>query len=284
MLHRTLGYALLILTGCHAPQPHAAPSPAPAAAGAAVPPACAVQLLVDGRPLAFCDPQVLSIDDANRTYQVTLCSTALAEGVSVLAPVLVVGNLQFAAPSWGRSGATSDFIFHASPAEARTIAAALGVPAREREAWPIELTGTLETVGAPRAGDEHLPLRFTLTNRGRQALWFHDGGHGRNELGRDNRFTFAIERDGEAVPTRELVDFGGLGRFREIAPDASCVLELDLAQWCALERPGRYSVHAKYAADLMPAEFEPGRSYPPGWYAHLQRTRMLEAELAFELR
>ncbi len=264
--------ALLVLCyACTEPAPLRATAPA------------VVQLQVDDLETAFHDPQVLSIDDANETYEIALGGAALdSEHAHTIA--LVLGELRLAAQSWGRSGDEGDFVFRATPTQARAIAAALGVPARERVPWQGELTGKLEPVGELRAGSDHLPLRFTLTNSGPVALWFMDGGRGRNELGRDNRFAFVIERDGERLVTRELPDFGGLGAYRRLEPGESRALELDLARWIRLEAPGKYAVRASYEAELMPAEFEPGKVYPLGWYTHLERRHDVKAELAIEVR
>lgn len=259
------GFALLLLcAACAEPEVSVAPPTAP------------VRLLIDGTEAAFHDPQVLSIDDANETWRIALGGKPAPEGGHEIA--LVLGELRLSAQSWGRSGDEGDFYFQATAGEARTFAAALGVPAREREPWPGELTGRLE------AGSEKLLLRLTLTNSGPVALWFHDGGRGRNELGRDNRFTFVVERDGERLPTRELMDFGGMGVERRLAPGESHTLELDLAHWIRLERPGRYEVCATYEADLMPTEYAPGSALPLGWYSHLLRTRNVPARLTLELR
>ena len=246
------------------------------------PPRDCVRLLVDDAEAAFHDPQVLSVDDANETWRIALGGKPVAEGGHAIA--LVLGELRLPVQSWGRSGDEGDFYFQANAAEARSFAAALGVPARERNPWPGEVTGKLEAAGELAAGAEHLPLRFTLTNSGPVPLWFHDGGRGRNELGRDNRFSFEIEREGEKLATRELMDFGGMGVERRLAPGESRTLELDLAHWIRLERPGRYEVRASYEADLMPAEYQPGAGLPMGWYSHLVHTRSVQARLVFDAR
>src|SRR5690349_7929367 len=220
------------------------------------PPRDCVRLLVDGAEAAFHDPQVLAIDDANEAYRIALGGKPVSEGGHAI--TLVLGELRLTAQSWGRSGDEGDFYFQASATQARSFAAALGVPAREREPWPGELTGKLEAVGELAAGSEKMPLRFTLTNTGPVTLWFHDGGRGRNELGRDNRFSFEIEREGEKLATRELMDFGGIGVERRLAPGESRTLELALAHWIRLGRPGRHEGEASYEAELMPAEYEPG--------------------------
>ena len=245
--------------------------------------ACAtpgVELRVGGAALEFQDAQVLAVDDANEVYQVTLSSRHAAGGAQVVQPVLLLGRRQWSANQWGGSGETLESGFRVPADEARLLARALGVRAREREPWRGGLAGKLEPAGELRAGAEHLPLRFTLTNTGPVALWFMDGGRGRNELGRDNRFTVEVE----GLRSREIPDFGGMGVCRRLEPGESHVFELDLAHWCRPERAGSCRVHVAYEAELMPAEFEPGATLQPGWHAYLERTRSVPAELALELR
>jgi hypothetical protein len=266
--------SLVLCAACAAPAPSTEPCQKPAC----------VSFLVDETEAAFRDPQVLAVDDANEHWQISLGGKPLPEPESGHTIELVLGELRLVAQSWGRSGDEGDFTFPATPAEARRFAAALGVPAQEREPWRGELTGTLEAAAELVAGAEHLPLRFTLTNTGPVALWFMDGGRGRNELGRDNRFTFVIEREGERLPTRELDDFGGLGSYRRLAPGESHAFELDLAHWNRLDRAGQYRLRASYEAELLPGEFEPAKPQPPGWYSHLTRTRSVSAALTLVLR
>ena len=254
------------------------------AATVPAPPKECVRLLVDGEEAAFHDPQVFSIDDANETWSIVFAGKPVSEAEGGHTIALVLGELRLPVQSWGRSQDVGDFTFRATPTQARTFAEALGVPAHARAPWRGELTGSLEPAGEIAAGAEHLPLRFTLKNTGPVALWFADGGRGRNELGRDNRFTFEIERDGERLATRPLVDFGGMAVERRLEPGESHALELDLAHWIRLERPGRYEVRASYEADLMPAEYEPGAASSMGWYSYLVHTRSVQARLAIEVR
>jgi hypothetical protein len=265
-------FALLALsTAC------AQPAPAPE------PRACA-RFLVDEQETAFHDPQVLSISDSNELYAISLGGKPLQGSQSGHTLALVLGELRLDASSWGSSGEQGDFTFQATAAQARAFADGLGVPALARVPWPCELGATLAPVGELAAGAEQQLLRFTLTNKGPEALWFVDGGRGRNELGRDNRFTIEIEREGERLETRALFDHGGLGVYRRLAPGESHELVLDLAHWNRLERAGEYVVRAIYEADLLPAGFEPGKALPPGWYSHLVRQRSVQASLAFQLR
>jgi len=242
------------------------------------------RLLIDGTETAFHSAQVLSIDDANQRYEITLAGKRRAASDDPSEIALVLGQLRLVTQSWGWGGDEGSFTFQATPAQARSFAAALKTVAREREPWRGELTGKLEAVGELSAGADHQPLLFTLTNTGPVTVWFMDGGRGRNEFGRDNRFTFVIERDGAQLATRELTDFGGIGVYRRLAPGESDVFELDLAHWIRLESAGKYSVLASYEAELMPADFEPRKALPVGWHAHLVRTRSVQAGLALDAR
>lgn len=168
--------------------------------------------------------------------------------------------------------------------DATRIAGALGVVARERAPWSGRLEARLRAAGDVAAGTDTVPLQFELTNAGGVPLWFHDGGRGRNQLGRDNRFHFAVERDGEALPIAEIFDFGGHGNYRRLGPGESWTFAVDLAHWCRLDRPGAYRVHATYDAELMPAEYEPGQPLPPGMYSHWRRERAVAAEFVLTVR
>jgi hypothetical protein len=243
-----------------------------------------VRLIVDGVEKAFRDPQVLSIADAQEAFQVTLVAGRLADDGGSSQIGLALGHLRLVACAWSNDGDDAWFVFPATPAQARSFAHALGVPAREREPWRGELAGALEPVGAAAAGAATWPLRFTMTNAGPVALWFLDGGRGRNRLGRDNRFTFTIERDGERLATQQVEDFGGLGAWRRLAPREAFTFAIDLAHWCAPERPGRYTIRASYEAELMAGEFEPGKAMAVGWYTHLRRVRNVPTELVLEVR
>ncbi|HEU4418458.1 MAG TPA: hypothetical protein VFT55_05935 [Planctomycetota bacterium] len=270
---KILPLLLFLLPGsCAAPAAPIAPVSAP------------VRLLVDESETAFHDANVLAIDDANAQFNVMLATKSPIDTARAHTIVLVLADLRLAGSSFGSHDGGSSVVFRATSEQARAVASGLGIPAQEREAWRGVLTGQLEPVGEPTAGAEHLPMRFLLTNTGPVALWFLDGGRGRNELGRDNRFSFEIEREGERLPTRELHDFGGMGVFRRLAPGQSWTLELDLAHWRVLERTSTYRLRAKYEAELMPADYEPGQDLPMGYYSHLNRTRTVAAELTLVLR
>lgn len=243
----------------------------------------APDVLVDGTKVAFRDPRVLSVEDDNSRFELTCVSRELFDTGQNHVVALAHGDLRITASSWGRNGDESWFVFPMTPLQAASLAGVLGVPAQERAPWAGELAAKVEFTAAPAANDERLPLRFTLTNKGPAAVWFLDGGRNRNELGRDDRFHFDIERGGAHLDVRQVTDFGGLGTYRRLAPGSSWTFEPDLAHWRKLEQPGNYTLRASYVADLMPAEFEPGKALPLGYYSHLQRTRTVTADLAFAL-
>lgn len=244
----------------------------------------ALDLLVDETRVAFRDPRVLSVADDNSRFELTCASRELFDTGQHHVVAFARGDLRIPANSWGRSGDESWFVFALTASQAASLAGALGVPVRERAPWQGELAAKVEFAVAPTANGEHLPMRFTLTNTGPAAVWFLDGGRNRNELGRDDRFHFDIERGGERLQVRQVNEFGGMATYRNLAPGSSWTFEPDLAHWRVLDLPGDYTLRVSYVADLMPAEFAPGEVLPLGYHAHLQRTRTVTASLAFTVR
>jgi len=268
---------LAVLAAC-SPADRGAPTPPPVPAE--------VRLMLGDRDTPFDEVRVLSVDDANQRFHVHLALHGTTElGPEV--PALVCGERRIPVNSHGRMSETYELLFQVERADARTIATALGTELVERTPWTARLTGTLEPADSTRelhAGAEHLLLRFTLTNSGPVAVWFLDGGRGRNELGRDNRFEFEVTRAGTALEPRQLFDFGGLGVYRRLEPGQSHALELDLAHWCRLELPGEYAISARYTADVMPAHYQPGEHLPMGGYAHLNHEVAVPAQTVVNVR
>jgi hypothetical protein len=190
---------------------------------------------------------------------------------------LVAGDTRLTSNSWGSSGDEIWGMFEATPTEARRLAASLQVPVHDRAPWLGQLEGRFEPRGKVTAGATTAPVTFTLTNTGPCAVWLLDGGRQRNQLGRDNRFTFTIVRGGERLELRRVEDFGGLGTYRRLQPGASHAFAVDLAHWATFDRAATYTIEASYEAALMPADFEPSKELPPGWHSHLQRTRTVRA-------
>lgn len=272
--------ALVLVLACVAcatrPSTHVSPLPAPHPAS--------VLLLLDGSPIEFQDPRVLSIDDDDREFEVTLTPRVILDTDEPHTLVLARGTHRYPSQAFGRAGATSYVTLRVTADSARELADALGVPAVVRAAWKIELTGRLEPGDGFDEDSGRRPMRFILRNDGREALWFLDGGRGRNELGRDNRFRFDVECGDRPLEMREVLDFGGLGTYRRLEPGQEHAFTVELAQWCRLEGPATCRVHAGYEADLMPAEFEPGRTYPFGVYSHMLRRRTVPAQLVVQVR
>ncbi|HEX6813383.1 MAG TPA: hypothetical protein VF384_17315 [Planctomycetota bacterium] len=247
------------------------------------PPVEPARLLVDGSAVPLAEPRVLSVDDANERYQVTMRS-AMQLGDTGHTVSLQIGAAALPSSSWGRDGDETWFVFAAEAAMARTAAAALGVEAVPRGPWPVSLSARVEAAGALTPGQEQLPLRFTLRNDGPVAVWFLDGGRQRNQLGRDNRFEVGVQRGSAPLAIRRVEDFGGIGQYRRIDAGQSWVFTPDLAHWCLLDQPGEYALRISYEAELMPAEFEPGAQLALGLHSHLQRTRRIAAEARLEVR
>src|SRR5688572_12989226 len=90
-----------------------------------------VRLLVDGSEATVRDPQVLSVDDANERFQVSFATDTDLDHARIM--VLMVGDESLRPSGWGRYGDQGfQMTVPATAAQARSFAAALGVPARER--------------------------------------------------------------------------------------------------------------------------------------------------------
>lgn len=94
-----------------------------------------------------------------------------------------------------------------------------------------------------------IPIVVRIENTGTATVGISVGGRQRGP--RDNRFVFAIARNGKTLAIKDAPDFGGLMTYREIAPgkwvDVTCP---DLRAWADLDVPGYYTIDARYEAEL----------------------------------
>ena len=271
--------AVLLSFACFACCTGSGTNPAPATSAPD-----AVRLLVDDKEIEFRDAHVLSVDDDDQRFHVTMTAPTRFEDQQHRAVVLRHGDVRIPVTSWGSNGDESWFLFDVAAPQGRSLAKGLGVEARPRPAWHCKLTGAVAFAAEPVVDDLQLPMRFTVTNEGPEAVWLQDGGRGRNPVGRDDRFRFEVLCNGEPVATSSVPNFGGMAVYRRLAPGESWTLQPDLRQWCNLAKPGHYVVRASYEADLMPAAYEPGKPVPLGSYAHWQRSRVVSAEVATDVR
>lgn len=264
---RALFLALLPISGCSAP-----PTPA-------------VHFLVEGTEVPIQHAYVFSLDNENRTFSVMFEADAGEIPIGTERAALHLAEQVLPITSAGLSPGMSSYGLRVDADTARRLAAALSVPARSRTHPGHALSARFEARGETRgeitAGAESVPVRFVLQNTGDVPFQFLTGGRYRNESGRDNRFQFEIERDGETLPDiGSPYDFGGLGFCVTLQPGGEHTIEVDLAHWARFERTGTYRVRGTYEVDLRHAAFDVHA--PPYRDAHLLWDEVAEA--SFELR
>ncbi len=237
------------------------------------------RLLVGGAEHPIDDARVVSRGNANESFRVTLL---VRDGGAVRdrALALEVAGERHPIPGAGFDGERTTLDFVVERAEAERVAAALGVPLRERSHPGHALTGRFEGPGELRVGSASIPLVLVIENDG-EPVTYLDGGRGRNALGRDERFSFCVTRDGEPVETVDVVDFGGLGVWRALEPGRPARLEVDFAKWVAPHERGTYRVEGAYAIEIGPAA---GAALPPHELEARQWDDVVRGELELVVR
>ncbi len=204
-----------------------------------------VHLLV-GRPIAA-PLELRSRTNRNDQYWLTARMRRLPDAAPW--PALAVRGRVFTASSVGSDARGSEVCFLLGRADADAAAAALRIPRHDRRPLDGAVAGRFTAPPrAPRGGP--IPVIVTLENRGALPIYFAAGGAYRGS-GRDNRFSFTVERDGQRQPDAGTsMHFGGLGGNLLLRPGERRTVETDLRLWCACAAPGRYAVRATYATEL----------------------------------
>jgi hypothetical protein len=142
---------------------------------------------------------------------------------------------------------------------AALLAASFSIPLHERQ--PLD-AGLRYAWRFPTTIKRGAPAIVTLvaTNTGPTTVGFMVGGRQRGP--RDNRFTFAVSRDGAALPIKDAPDFGGIAYYKSLAPGERAEVSADLRAWVDLDHPGRYTIIASHETDLAKDGKMP--SYPDG--------------------
>lgn len=163
---------------------------------------------------------------------------------------LKLGGTWWSSNGTGRDREGTKTTFELDRADARRIAAAFRIPLHERTrldgglryTWRFPAQASLDTT-LP------IPVVLRVENTGKTPVGFMIGGRQRGP--RDNRFGFAIARNGKPIALKDGPDFGGLGSYHPIAPgkhlDVTCA---DLRAWADLDQPGYYTIDARYEGEL----------------------------------
>lgn len=134
-------------------------------------------------------------------------------------------------------------------ATAIRAAKALGKPLHERmkldagleASWVFPPTVALNAKGP-------VMVRLRVKNAGTPTIGFAIGGRQRGP--RDNRFTFAITRNGQPVAIKDAPDFGGIMYYKPLKTGEGHELAVDLRAWADLSAPGHYQIDARYEGEL----------------------------------
>lgn len=109
---------------------------------------------------------------------------------------------------------------------------------------------TCETQKKIYTPEEPKKAILKIKNVGETAFTFVRGGRQRGA--RDNQFAFNAEYNSGDHPPEMLPDignplhFGGMGSFITLKPQEEEDIEVDLASWFNLDKPGSYSLRCSY--------------------------------------
>jgi hypothetical protein len=151
--------------------------------------------------------------------------------------------------SYGHDDSGTQASFVLDRATALRLARALNVPLNERSplgaglqaTWSIPPTATIRPT-------DPITVKLRVKNAGTTTVGFVIGGRQRGP--RDNRFSFAISRNGTPVAIKDAPDFGGLSYYKALKPGDEHELSVDLRSWADLATPGHYAVDVSYEGEL----------------------------------
>jgi hypothetical protein len=151
----------------------------------------------------------------------------------------------------GRDQKQTTTSFQLDRAAALRIADAFGLAVHERTKLDGDLRYSWKfPAKVATTSTDPIPVVVRVDNVGKTSVGISVGGRQRGA--RDNRFVFAISRNGKPITLKHAPDFGGLMSYREIKPgehvEITCA---DLRAWVDLSTPGYYTIDAKYEGELV---------------------------------
>ena len=162
---------------------------------------------------------------------------------------LKVDNDWWSSNGTGRDSEGTKTTFQFDRATARRVADAFGIPLHERTKLDGGLRYTWRFPPKATMDKAPIPVVLRVENVGKTTVGFMIGGRQRGP--RDNRFVFAISRNGKPVAIKDAPDFGGIGSYHKLEPgkhlDVTCA---DLRAWADLDVPGYYTIEARYEGEL----------------------------------
>ncbi|HJL19383.1 MAG TPA: hypothetical protein RMH99_27200 [Sandaracinaceae bacterium LLY-WYZ-13_1] len=161
---------------------------------------------------------------------------------------------------------------------AARAASVLGVPRQDRRPIGARVRGAFRAPSRVPAGAP-VTIELVLENPSGASAVQHQVG-GRNRGPRNNRFDFAVRRDGRPVARADAFDLGGITGFVELAPGERYTVSAELGRWADVTVPGRYVVECAFETDFAPVGIRPFE------HAHLgdRWTRTFRGTVRFEVR
>jgi hypothetical protein len=140
--------------------------------------------------------------------------------------------------------------FQFDRATALRVRDAFGIPMHERQKLDDGLRYTFRF--PPKVStDTTQPIEVVLRveNVGKTTVGFMIGGRQRGA--RNNRFIYAISKNGKPLKIKDAPDFGGIGFYEELKPGAHVDVKCaDLREWVDFDVPGYYTIEAKFEGEL----------------------------------
>jgi hypothetical protein len=162
-----------------------------------------------------------------------------------------VGNEWWSSNGTGYDDKHTTSSFQVDRATAEKVAKGFDLPIHKRTKLDGDLRYTWKfPAKVATTSSDPIPVVVRIENTGKTTVGVSVGGRQRGA--RDNRFVYAIQRNGKPVTLKDAPDFGGIMGYREIAPgksvDVTCA---DLRAWVDLSTPGYYTIDARYEAELV---------------------------------
>jgi hypothetical protein len=197
-----------------------------------------------GRALLFAD------DNANTRFQL-IVSHYDPEITLFDAGELVVGGTVIR-----MTGPSSVLYWTLGPDNANKAAGLLNVPRQDRHPVADMVVGTFAPTQKTYTAGQAVEVVLTLSNPAEApAVKFTAGGHQRGP--RNNQFSFALTRDGSAVPPITAYDFGGIATMPTLNPGGKAEPRTPLAGWGDVTVRGHYVVQCRWESAFSPDDVDP---------------------------
>ena len=189
---------------------------------------------------------IYSRTNDNSSFQLWIETDPFAEGA---VPTLVFETQHWKIASTARDGSKSIILLDLDRDLAHRMARAWSIVAHERSRLDegLRYTWSFPPKATTRADDPIL-IKLAVENTGKRTIGFLVGGRQRGP--RDNRFSFAVSRNGTPLPVLPSDDFGGIAQYRNLGPGDKLEVSADLRAWFTIDQPGHYAIDAKHETEL----------------------------------